>query len=972
MSFYDAIRVGASGAADYEIERSLRFDRNDNHYLTRTPSSAGNRKTMTFSAWFKLGQNGVNSTLNNGNGLFLSCGAGSNAANMTLRVTNNGYIGIDYYGIGGYYSTGRLRDPSAWYHLVWVIDTTQSTSTNRLKVYVNNELYLSSDLGQSQNADIPLNNNSATTIGAYSYNTSHGYRLDGYLTEVHFLDGYAYDPTYFAETNSTTGQWVAKKYAGAYGTNGFYLNFSDTSSTTAATLGKDYSGNGNNFTPNNFGATLVDSSLDTPTNNFCTLNPLDRAAAITIQNGNLQIANSSTGNYNGIRASFGSKTGKYYWEIKFPNTGYLSAIGIARADGRIDNGNQPTYRIVLGLGSWYNSYNSGGVATYVNATPSGDYPNVATWSGASNYSNNDIYMIAVDFDTGKIWWGKNNSWFNNTGTADPSTGTDPRHTFTTGNEWFPYSQEGDSSSCNQLYNFGQQGFAYTPPTGFVALNSANLPDPTILLPENHFNTLLWDGDSANSRDITGLNFKPDWVWIKSRSHSSYGGGLNYNHVVWDALRGVGSNTTAASGRKELTINENYAEGTTSNYTNYYGHVSAFNSNGFTLGKISGEPALFTNLSGRTYVGWNWNAGDTDGATYTVKVVSDSGNKYRFNDFGTSAVTLDLAEGGTYTFDGSDSSMSGHPFVIGTAANGSEYSTGVTYQLDGASVTYSQYTSGYSSATTRKLIITVPASAPQLYYWCSIHSGMGGAINTNTTLGSSNFDGSIQSTVKANTTAGFSIATYSGNSTTGATIGHGLGVKPSVIICKCRSVADNWIVYHQGLNSGVDPEDYYIFLNSTSAEANSVIMLNDTAPTSSVITFQNDSTNNLNGRTYVMYCFSEVAGYSKFGNYTGNSSDDGTFVFTGFSVAWLMVKRANGSSTNWTILDNKRDTSNVTETRLFANSSSADSVSSGGVGSVDFLSNGFKARDSHQDGNSSSGSYIYFAFAEAPFTNARAR
>ena len=109
MPFFDPIRIGASGAAvDYTVDLSLRFNRDDNAYLSRTPSSAGNRKTFTFSAWVKLGQTGINSSTNEGNGLFLSCGAGSGGANMTYRITNNGYIGVDYYGIGGYYSSSRL------------------------------------------------------------------------------------------------------------------------------------------------------------------------------------------------------------------------------------------------------------------------------------------------------------------------------------------------------------------------------------------------------------------------------------------------------------------------------------------------------------------------------------------------------------------------------------------------------------------------------------------------------------------------------------------------------------------------------------------------------------------------------------------------------------------------------------------------------------------------------------------------
>ena len=196
--------------------------------------------------------------------------------------------------------------------------------------------------------------------------------------------------------------------------------------------------------------------------------------------------------------------------------------------------------------------------------------------------------------------------------------------------------------------------------------------------------------------------------------------------------------------------------------------------------------------------------------------------------------------------------------------------------------------------------------------------MGGQANTNSTLGSSNFDGSTQSVAKPNTTAGFSIITYSGNGTTGSTIGHGLGVKPDAIIIKCRSNSDNWMVYHKGVNAGVDPEDYYLKLNSTDAQANSVIMLNDTAPTSSVVTLQDDSSvNGSSSRTYVMYCFSEVAGYSKFGSYTGNGNADGTFVFTGFRPAWLLVKRTDDSK-SWVLWDNKRDPHNLAANDLYPN------------------------------------------------------
>ena len=931
------------GKKAYSVDRSLRFNSADNAYLTRSVTTTSNRKTSTYSAWVKrtklslsassvlLGSNitsGVSQT---------SIGFDTNDT-FTLRTRQVGSTN------GAASSTEVFRDISAWYHVLLAIDTTQSTQTDRMKLYVNGEqLTISWIAYPAQDSDLNINvNGSVIQIGAIHYNGSQIInRGEFYLAEVNWIDGQAYDPSYFTETDSTTGQLIPKKYTGSYGTNGFYLNFSDSSS-----LGEDSSGNSNNFTPNNFSVTAGvgnDSVVDTPTNNFSILNPLDKAAAITTQNGNLQIAGSSTGNYNGIRASFGAKTGKYYWEIKFPNTGYITTIGIARADaGRIDNGNQPTYRIVLGLGSWFTTYNSNNVDTFVNANI-----NYGNWSGASNYSTNDVYMIAVDFSAGKIWWGKNGSWFNNSGTANPATGTDPRITFTTGNEWFPYSQEASSTSCNPSYNFGQQGFVYTPPTNFVALSSANLPDSTILLPNKHFGIITYTGDGTSSHSITNsakVDFTPDWVWIKRRSASA-------NHRTLDSVRGS---------TKELYPNLTNAEQT-------FTGISSFDSNGFTLATADGS----YNLNSATYVAWNWNAGDTDGKTYTVKVHNFSGNnRYIFDDFQTQAVTLDLAEGGTYIFNMDDSSNASHPFMIGTTANDNTtaFGSGIVYKLDGVVKTFAQYHAGFSAATTRRLEFTIPASTNNLFYFCYVHSGMGGQINTNSTLGSSNFDGSIQSTVKANPTAGFSIVSYLGNQTAAATFGHGLGIIPRVVIVKRRIASEDWMV-GVGPILGSGEEGHYLKLNSSAAKATGNGPFNSTNPSSSVVTLGTDQATNDNGEPYICYCFSEVAGYSKFGSYTGNGSSDGTFVFTGFRPAWVMIKRTN-SADNWVIDDTARSPFNEMNNTLYANLSNAEYT--GGLYGIDFLSNGFKIRDNDGNYNANNNTYIYFAFAESPFKNARAR
>ena len=224
-------------------------------------------------------------------------------------------------------------------------------------------------------------------------------------------------------------------------------------------------------------------------------------------------------------------------------------------------------------------------------------------------------------------------------------------------------------------------------------------------------------------------------------------------------------------------------------------------------------------------------------------------------------------------------------------------------------------------------------------------------------GSANTDGSINSTVSVNTTAGFSIVSWTANGSN-ATIGHGLGSVPKMIFLKCRTQADKWIVYNSTVGN-----TKYLVLNSTDAPTTSSTHWNNTSPTSSVFSTGTSGNVSGTGETFIAYCFAEKTGYSKIGSYTGNGNADGTFVYTGFKPAFVMLKKYNTSADSWVILDNKRDTNNVVSGRLFPDLANSESTS---TDMVDFLSNGFKLRTSGSAYNGSGVGYIYMAFAENPF------
>tara|TARA_Y100000004_G_scaffold18246_1_gene18785 strand:- start:1186 stop:4158 length:2973 start_codon:yes stop_codon:yes gene_type:complete len=982
---------GARGFYNDVATQSLRFDDGSVHKLTRTFSSAvDNDKKMTISVWVKRGtiSNATQVILSNYTSVrFVGELSWKTDDKLSFDPGGNGDGNQNSYTVQ---TTSVFRDVSSWYHIVLAYDTTQSTDTNRVKIYVNGtqqtlEAFSSNHTFPPQNYAHGYSYNGANNeIGNYSSVASAP--LDGYLSEFNFIDGLALDPTYFGETKN--GVWIPKEYSGSYGSNGYRLEFKNTSVGTgsSSTIGADTSGNDNHWTSS--GIVASDCNMpDSPENNFCTMNSADLQYNAELHEGNLHIKAStySGGNYGHAICTFKiPSSGKWYIEILSRNllgTGNATSFGVMDRNVIQPSSNKasPNYVVTTdeGFDGLQHQHYIGGeyVAVKVDGSTSGSNISMSTSGNTGSVS-----ALAIDVDNGYLYVGATDG-VGGTGSqirwldyADGSTGTsnvNPEsgssgtggiaRTFTN-NDVISVEVvvSGNNANKSQIYlNAGQdssfagtltaQGnkdgngvgdFYYVVPSGYLALCTSNLPETTIspnkaTQADNYFNTVLYTGNGS-TQSITGVGFQPDWVWGKDR-------GAVVHHTLTDSSRGVHYDLFSSSN----SLQSNDTSG-----------LTAFDSDGFSLGSSTNH-----NVSSNTYVAWNWLAGGaTPSKTYKVVVVSDSGNKYRFRNsaddatFAQSAVTLNLQEGGTYTFDLSDSSMSGHPFVFSTTSNGthgggSEYTTGVTK-------------TGTAGSAGASIVITVASSAPTLYYYCSNHSGMGGQVNTNVTHGSTNFDGSTLSVSNTNTTAGFSIVTYTGSGS-GATIGHGVGKELDFIIAKRSSDSATWAVYSRELGSGKKLE-----LNGTSATITNAQFFTAN-PTSSVFSLGTEYDVNGSGGTFVAYCFAEIEGFSKFGNYTGNGSINGTFVYTGFRPAWVMCKITSGNTGSWNIFDNARDPFNEVNLSLLANSANADDTLTS-QNDLDFVSNGFKIREDNNNLNGNGYSFIYMAFAEQPFKYANAR
>ena len=463
----------AAASGGYAVDNSCRFNRADSPNFTRTPSSASNRRTWTWSGWVKRSGLGNIQTLFNGsNGGFPEIFY-FDADDKFLY--HNDISGADYKLI----SSQVFRDVSAWMNIVVAKDTTQNTETNRLKVYVNGSQITMNEsaLGYpAENFEGGININDLHIIGNWKTNS---YYIDGYLAEIAFVDGSQLAPDQFGEFDEDSNIWKPIDVSGlTFGTNGFYLDFENSSA-----LGNDVSGNNNDYTPNNLAAT--DQSTDTCTNNFATMNPLDNFyAGGTFAEGNLQVVTRDTG-YSYNTSTFGVATGKWYWEVKWSaqNTGSTNQVLIGIAKRTVPS-------TTTWLGSQLYTYGYQGSDGHVKNNNGN-----ATGSSATTYSVGDIISVALDLDNNKIHFAKNGTYTNSSDPAGNSGGvtiTAPDSTSGDSGFYFPAFGDGNNNLVETgQFNFGSPpysesggetdgngygNFAHEPPSGYYALNTKNLAE----------------------------------------------------------------------------------------------------------------------------------------------------------------------------------------------------------------------------------------------------------------------------------------------------------------------------------------------------------------------------------------------------------------------------------------------------------------------------------------------------------------
>jgi hypothetical protein len=882
----------------------------------------------------------------------MGCYDGSVSFATGLYFTASDTLNFDYGGAAQYQilTTQVFRDPSSWYHIVVACDSTQATAANRVKIYVNGSQVTSFSTANypAQNANGQWMINTANNKIGTQWNSGSNW-LDGYLTETNFVDGAALTPSSFGTFNSF-GVWQPITYGGSYGTNGFYLTFGDNTSTT--TLGYDTSPQGNNWTTNNFVAT----NATTIWSNYLLTGGQVATGAASVFNG------SGTGGAdapNGVDAVFTPPSSISYnsLEIKWGNSNNNNSSGC------------PLFINGVQVAAVNGGQGGGKTQIYTTSTP-GTFTSISIGGGISGQYQSHIDYIKVNGLYLTDYTTPNNDSMTDVPTLTSATVANyatlnPIQTgsyATLSNASLRITGNTATNSAGSLATIGSstgkwyyEAVVSNTGAAWVGVVTYWAGNPAYLIDENN----VYGANSATNKGI-GIR----------GSGTTYGNAAEKQSIsafTFAVGAIVGVAIDADNGAVYFSVNGTYLNSgvptsgasKTGSFTNWtpdstricFPALCAYNSSNYAEGNFGQRPFTYTAPSG--FVALNtYNL-----STPTIPTGADYMNVALQTGTG-AAADIPMPNGMAPDFIWLKSRSTGSTNNVTTnrlVSNGNTLFTNTT----GAEIVNPELYFSGNNAGMQPFSSDAGQSGQTYVLWGWKAGGGTGVSNTS---------GTITSTVSANTTAGFSVVTYTGSGAN-ATVGHGLGVVPSMMIFKNRTSVYNWAVYHASIPNASTTT---LELNNTdAATGGNATTFNSTAPTSSVFSLGTNDRVNRGTNTFVAYVFAAIAGYSAMGSYTGNGSTDGPFVYTGFRPRFILIKCSSNStgSTVWTIFDTRRSPYNASVNQLYANLSAAEDVDSDGI---DILSNGFKPKRNSEYANLNGWTYIYAAFAENPFKYANAR
>ena len=995
--------MGANGASggDYNLENSLRFRSSANAYLNRTPATAGNRKTWTWSGWVKRG------TLGSIQELFLA--KTNSNSDFSIRFGNDDTFIVrqrtsavlDYSAS----TSAVFRDPSAWYHIIVAFDTTQSISSDRIKLYVNGQSVSLSGSYPLLNTNYPVNNTIEHQIGA---DTNASRYLDGYQTEINLIDGQALTPSDFGETNASTGVWQPIEYTGTYGTNGFYLPFENKSAATYI----------NTFNGSSQSLSVVGSADMALGTGDCTVECYFKVDSLVNYRSiidNRDAGGSSAGfsidldvngsiyNYsNGfiVQSANGTISAGQYYHVAYTRASgthrlFIDGVQVATSTTARDYTNDDIFigRAPYGATEWFD----------------GEISNVRIVKGTAVYTSNFTPAITnlTAVTNTKLLTCQSSTIVDNSGLSQTIV-NEGTVAASLGNPFRGISVTSDQSGninnwvSNNINLDSSTATTYDIMTDVPTLTDEDMANYAVINPLNSSTTTVPTTSNANLRIVGTVNaYQGMYMSMAIPSTGKW-----YFEYTYETKQGLGGNQQTLITPSPSLSGSGATSGSTTLYGLYSNSNYQYGSTGQTdlgIAAVAGNTQMVAYDSDTGKLWWGYNgtwflSGNPSAGTNPLATQTASIEKYIANvTYGTGGTTVynfgqrpfaytppagfkklntfnlpdsSIVDGSEnfdtvlYTGNGSTQSITsldfGPDLTWIKVRNSASYEQMWFDSVRGATK-YVRSNSTAAEGTVANSLTSFDSNGFSLGANGDVNGSTFPIVAWNWKAGGtavSNTDGTITSSVSANPTAGFSVMTYTGTGVAGS-VGHGLGVVPKLYIIKQRTDAgNNWIVQTTAGDGSLD----YLFLNATNAKGDS----GDALPTSSVLNISGNNDVNGGGDGLVAYCFADVEGYSKIGSYTGNGSADGPFVYTGFRPAYIMIKGTSTSS--WVIIDNQREGYNVVEPYVIADSANAESSL---YTIADFLSNGFKMRSTAVH-NASGQTWIYMAFAENPFKNSLAR